>query len=315
MINNPRVMPLAPAAVDSPSRTLVKTGQVTIGEFRCAPSTANFRSAGAITAHTFVFPRRGVWIQHEGAPAFVADPTRITLYNPGQPYERRALDPDGDQSDWIALSGDIVREVVGCHDPNAADSPDRVLRFPFAPSPAQLHLAQRRLYEYIGRTPAPDILYVEERAITLFADTMAGLYARANDGATRHRRGLTRRNRETVEAVCAYLNRTFAENHSLGSIARAVGSSVFHLCRIFRRATGVTVHEYRHHLRLRHALDRLAVERDLLTIALDVGYSGHSHFTAAFRRHFGDVPSRVREAAERSTPPPLPTYSADSVSP
>jgi AraC-like DNA-binding protein len=299
----------------SPSRALVKTAHVTVGQFRCAPSAADFRSAGAITRHTFVFPRRGVWIQHEGAPPFVADPTRITLYNPGQPYERHALDPDGDHSDWIALSDDIVRDVVSAHDPDAADSPDRVLRFAFAPSHAPLHLAQRRLYDYLERTPAPDVLFVEESAVTLFAGTVAGLYARATSGRSRDGRALTRRNRETVEAVCAYLNRTFAENHSLGQIAQAVGTSVFHLCRIFRRGTGSTVHEYRHALRLRHALDRLTVERDLLTIALDLGYSGHSHFTAAFRRHFGDVPSRVRQAADRPTPPSPAPCSADSVSP
>jgi AraC-like DNA-binding protein len=299
----------------SPSRTLVKTAHVTVGQFRCAPSAANFRSAGAITAHTFVFPRRGVWIQHEGAPPFVADPTRVTLYNPGQPYERHALDPDGDHSDWIAVSDDIARDVVASHDPRAADSPDRVLRFAYAPSHAPLHLAQRRLYEYLQRSPAPDVLFIEESALLLFAGTVAGVYARARDGRSRDRRALTRRNHETVEAVCAYLNRTFTENHSLGAIARAVDTSVFHLCRIFRRATGLTVHEYRHHLRLRHALDRLAVERDLLTIALDLGYSGHSHFTAAFRRHFGEVPSRVREAAaDWPTPPPPPTCSSGSAS-
>jgi AraC-like DNA-binding protein len=299
----------------SPSRALVKTAHVTVGQFRCAPSAADFRSAGAITRHTFVFPRRGVWIQHEGAPPFVADPTRITLYNPGQPYERHALDPDGDHSDWIALSDDIVRDVVSAHDPDAADSPDRVLRFAFAPSHAPLHLAQRRLYDYLERTAAPDVLFVEESAVTLFAGTVAGLYARATSGRSRDGRALTRRNRETVEAVCAYLNRTFAENHSLGQIAQAVGTSVFHLCRIFRRGTGSTVHEYRHALRLRHALDRLTVERDLLTIALDLGYSGHSHFTAAFRRHFGDVPSRVRQAADRPTRPSPAPCSADTVSP
>jgi AraC-like DNA-binding protein len=293
----------------------VKTAHVTVGQFRCAPSAANFRSAGAITRHTFVFPRRGVWIQHEGAPPFVADPTRITLYNPGQPYERHALDPDGDHSDWIALSDDIVRDVVSAHDPDAADSPDRVLRFAFASSHAPLYLAQRRLYDYLERTPAPDVLFVEESAVTLFAGTVAGLYARANIGRSRECRALTRRNQETVEAVCAYLNRTFAENQSLGQIAQAAGTSVFHLCRIFRRSTGSTVHEYRHALRLRHALDRLTVERDLLTIALDLGYSGHSHFTAAFRRHFGDVPSRVRQAADRPTPPSPAPCSADSVSP
>jgi AraC-like DNA-binding protein len=30
---------------------------------------------------------------------------------------------------------------------------------------------------------------------------------------------------------------------------------------------------------------------DLTRIALDLGFSSHSHFTAAFRRHFGLTPS------------------------
>lgn len=280
----------------TPSRTLVKTAQVTVGQFRCAPSAPNFRGAGAITAHTFVFPRRGVWIQHEGARPFVADPTRITLYNPGQPYERRALDPEGDHSDWIALSADIVRDVVAGRDRRAANSPDRVLRHAHAPSHADLYLTQRRLHEYLQRTATPDLLLVEETAVALFAGTIASLYDHVQ-GAAPLRGALSRRQRDAVEAACAYLNRTFSENQTLGTIAQAVGTSVFHLCRIFRRGTGLTVHEYRHHLRLRHSLERLSDTPDLLTIALDLGYSGHSHFTAAFRRHFGDVPSRVRERA------------------
>ncbi len=285
-----------PAVVDppGPSRTWVKTGQVTVGEFRCAPSFANFRGAGAITGHTFVFPRRGVWIQHEGAPPFVADPTRITLYNPGQPYERRALDPEGDHSDWIALSEDVVRDVVARFDAPAADSPSRALRYAHAPSRSDVYLAQRRLQHYVRRTPAPDLLLVEEAAVTLFARTIANPYSHLA-GPERPRSRLTARNRQAVEDVRAFLNRTYAENDPLATIARAAGVSSFHLCRIFRRATGLTVHEYRHHLRLRHALDELAGARDLLTIALDLGYSGHSHFTAAFRRHFGDVPSGVRD--------------------
>ena len=70
------------------------------------------------------------------------------------------------------------------------------------------------------------------------------------------------------------------------------------LCRLFRRHTGMTLHEYRTELRLRDALDRLASRRgDLTRIALDLGFSSHSHFTAAFRRAFGMTPTAfVRQA-------------------
>jgi hypothetical protein len=130
------VMPFTPtqaaalrrdAADNGPSHILLRAGDVTVGRFRCAATAGNFRTAGAMTRHCFVFPRRAVWIQHEGQAPFVADPTRITLYNPQQIYERRALDPAGDHSDWIELPDAVVREVAR-YDPAAAESPARVLR-------------------------------------------------------------------------------------------------------------------------------------------------------------------------------------------
>ena len=83
---------------------------------------------------------------------------------------------------------------------------------------------------------------------------------------------------------------------TLARIARAMDCSVFHLCRSFRRATGLTLHDYRDEVRLRLALERLEQgERDLTRLALDLGYSSHSHFTAAFHRSFDMPPSTARK--------------------
>jgi AraC family transcriptional regulator len=276
-------------------RTLATAGEVQVGEFRCTPDERDFGSAGPITRHCLVFPRRGVWIRHEDRPAFVADPTRITLYNPRQPYERRALDPSGDRSDWITVSDAVAREVMARYDPRAADSPDGVFRFPYAPAHSRLYLEHRCVHEYVRRHPAPDLLFVEETTVNLFARTISALYGPA-ETQRRDDARLTQRRREMVEAVCAYLNTTYRRNESLSAIAGLTGTSVFHLCRVFRQGTGVTLHAYRHHLRLRSALEPLQHRNvDLLTVALNLGYSGHSHFTASFRRQFGVVPSRLRE--------------------
>jgi AraC family transcriptional regulator len=87
------------------------------------------------------------------------------------------------------------------------------------------------------------------------------------------------------------------ERLTLARIAAAVGYSMFHLCRSFRQATGLTLHDYREQLRLRLALERLEQgECDLSRLALDLGYSSHSHFTAGFRRSFGAPPSDARRA-------------------
>jgi AraC-like DNA-binding protein len=86
-----------------------------------------------------------------------------------------------------------------------------------------------------------------------------------------------------------------AEPLTLARVAQAVGSSVFHLCRAFKRATGSTLHGYRNELRLRRSLDLIADRpRDLTNVALDVGFSSHSHFTQAFGELFGLTPARFR---------------------
>ena len=69
----------------------------------------------------------------------------------------------------------------------------------------------------------------------------------------------------------------------------------YRLCREFRKATGLTITEYRTRLRLCRALGHLPRAEDLSALALAAGFCSHSHFGAAFRRVFHTTPSRMRE--------------------
>lgn len=102
---------------------------------------------------------------------------------------------------------------------------------------------------------------------------------------------------DAVEAARDVIARRYRENLSLSQIAREVCTSVFHLSRVFHARTGFSLHAYRNHLRLRTALERLAEHNvDLTDLALDLGFSSHSHFTETFRRTFGRTPSAVRRS-------------------
>ena len=120
------------------------------------------------------------------------------------------------------------------------------------------------------------------------------------EGPAAGRPPLSAKHRETVDVARLFLATCPAEPVSLKAIGEAVGVSPFHLCRVFRAITGTTVSRYRHRLRLRATLERVAnAEADLSAVALDHGYSSHSHFTAAFRREFGLTPTQFRRAAGR----------------
>jgi AraC family transcriptional regulator len=69
---------------------------------------------------------------------------------------------------------------------------------------------------------------------------------------------------------------------------------------VFKEQTGVGLHGYIVQLRLRRALAYLEDPRCSLTqIAIGLGFSSHSHFTAAFRQVFAVSPSRARRLLER----------------
>ena len=272
-------------------RIVFATDSVTIGAFRCAADHPCFRDSGPIQQDCFVFPRTAVVIEHAAAPPFVADPSIITLYNRRQRYERRPISADGDRCDWFAVAPDVLRGALADRDPAAADD-ERPIRFMYAPSDAWTYLAQRRLFTDVSGSERFDALAVEERVIALLDRVLALAYG----DARRRSRPDDRRLDHLAHAARAYVAPRAAARLTVAQIADAVGCSVFHLCRVFRRATGLTLHDYREQVRLRIALERLGNgERDLTQLALDTGYSSHSHFTAAFRHAFGVPPSAVRK--------------------
>ncbi len=84
---------------------------------------------------------------------------------------------------------------------------------------------------------------------------------------------------------------------TLAEIAAAAGVSPIYLTNLFKRVEGVALHQYVIRLRLTEALRRLPDAADLTGLAYDVGFSSHSHFTAAFRSRFHATPRAMREFA------------------
>lgn len=103
-----------------------------------------------------------------------------------------------------------------------------------------------------------------------------------------------------VEAAKHAIASNLERNVTLRDLSRAMRCNPSRLCRAFRRSTGQTLTSYRHALRMQVALERLRESQiDLTDLALELGYSSHSHFTHVFRRYLGITPSQVRARGEK----------------
>lgn len=264
---------------------------VCIGTLRCPPEHPLFGDSGPVRNQVFVFPRQSLLIEHDaGVAPFVAGPNVTPLYNAGQAYRRRSVEPrTGVASDWFAVAPDVVLEMARRYHPEVESRPEKPFSVPFVPSPPELYARQRRIFDE-ARLGAGDRVKTEEEVVGLL-DTILEL-ATARQRTLR----LPRNRRQYVEHAKTILARPLDQPASLRSIARHAGVSVYYLCKIFRHDTGFTIHEYRQQLRLRRALDEVLSSHDLLETALQLGFNSHSHFTYAFRKAFGVTPSEFRKA-------------------
>jgi AraC-like DNA-binding protein len=276
-----------------PIETLHFRGEcVGIGTLRCAPDHPLFADSGPVTTHCFAFPRSAVLIAREHHRPLVEDATLVSFYNRSERYRRRAVSRRGDVADWFAIEPAVLIEAVAEFDPAVRDQPGRPFRVPATAIDSPTFLLQRSLVERVQRDPTLDTAYVDERALALLDRVLTQAY-----GPLRLPREGAGRAREIVELTKEVLARTFTQNLPLTQIARYVDASPFYLCRVFRMRTGTTIHDARNRLRLRRSLEALAeTAQDLLSISLGLGYSSHSHFTAAFRREFGMTPSAFRRS-------------------
>lgn len=288
----------------STDEVLLRSDIATVGTFFVARDDARFAEAGPITeGPVLVFPRHSCVIEQEGRPPFVADPTVVVRYNRGTAYQRRPLSAHGDRCDWFSFREGILRDALGTLDAAIAERGTAILPLGPAPSDPRSYLLQRSIVRQLrDRTPV-DPLAIEEQLLALL-QRLAGVLVRSTPAP---KPASQRAAIELARRVCHVLGETYLESLSVHAIAQRVDTSPFHLCRQFRAATGHTLHGYRNQLRMRDALGLLSDGRpDLTRIALDLGFSSHSHFSAAFRAAFGVTPSTYRKHPSRSQAQHLP---------
>src|SRR5262249_58344597 len=232
------------------TETLLVSGDTAAaGTFACPRANPLFGGGMPSTAHCIVFSRTPVWIQHEGAPWYVADPTVVTFHSRGRAYRRRRVSDAGDRCDWIALRDDVVRDALRTWSPAAADADP--VRFPHqcAVAAVSLYAHQRRVFDRLARGEC-DGLAVEEHASALLRDALAVAFGRNS------REALT--SQDAVQHAREIIARDPGASVRLTELAHRAGLSPFQLCRAFVRVCGETMTAYRLRLRLLTSLEPLS---------------------------------------------------------
>ncbi len=92
----------------------------------------------------------------------------------------------------------------------------------------------------------------------------------------------------------AYLDERRGERVTLEELSRAVGASPFHLQRLFKRALGISPHDYQRELRLEDAKRLLADGRGVTEALFGAGYGSVSRFYEKASSRLGMAASEYR---------------------
>lgn len=97
-----------------------------------------------------------------------------------------------------------------------------------------------------------------------------------------------------VARARAFLDENLADKVTLDDLAAEAGLTPFRLLRSFRKATGLTPHQYQLQARIRQAHARLRRNEFLADVAAAVGFADQAHMTRVFKAVMGGTPGQFR---------------------
>lgn len=227
-------------------------------------------------------PYRGAFVWHVGRDDVLADPNRVVFVTGDEPF-RMSRPVEGGYAELIVtVATEMLCELMGTSIPSLPRAPV----FRDRSRPASLPLQR------LGAT----LVHTADAASALGTDERLILFVRAALECPDPRYTASPSTRRLVSRAKAYLADHVSGPIQLQQVAHAVGTTPAYLTTLFRQLEGQPLHKYLVQLRLARALVELPHTTDITTLAADLGFASHSHFSAVFRRAFGCTPSSFRAA-------------------
>jgi len=266
--------------------SLLKSSTVTIRETYCQGSCRHQSPEECTDTTQLVFPYRGVYMRHVGNDQSVAEANQVLFFNAAEGYQVSHPVPGGDASLTLVISEPQLRELA----PPALLRGGATLKF----RSQRLRIDARAqalvaLLRHSLRHKLAEPLEAESLALTLVQRVLGP--------RTTHAASASAGRQRLVDRIKLVLASDLARRWTLAEIAAEVRGSPVYLTQVFQQVEGVPLYRYQLRLRLARALDLIAQYDDLSALGLDLGFSSHSHFSAAFRAVYGRTPSEFRRSA------------------
>ena len=266
-------------------KLLLKTDTLAIRDVVCDGACRQASAEECAAATHLVFPYRGVYVRHLGRSDAVAEANQVLFFNEAEGYRVSHPISGGDASLDLMMDEAAVRELA----PKGMVRQGNTVAF-----------HQQRL-RIDPRTQALMALlrHSLNRSVaeTLEAETLAlTLIRRALGERTSHAAGASPGRRKLVDRAKVVLSTDLTRRWTLAEIGAEVGVSPVYLTQVFQQVEAMPLYRYHLRLRLARALDLLGRYDDLTALSVDLGFSSHSHFSAAFRQAYGRTPAEFQRS-------------------
>lgn len=268
--------------------TLLSTPTVTVRDVVFKGGASRSRAAEATTETThLVFPYRGVFVRHVGSDDVVGDANQVLFFSAEERHRISHPAAGGDASLVLIIEKALLHEMA----PHVSAEEGEKLRFLIRRKRIDPRTqALVALLRHSLRAGLAEPLEGESLALTLAQRALGARTSHAADEQSFAQRRL-------VDRVKLALASDIARRWTLAEIAAETGGSPVYLTQVFRQVEGVPLYRYQLRLRLARALDLIDQYDDLSALSYDLGFSSHSHFSAAFKQAYGRTPTVFRQSA------------------
>jgi AraC family transcriptional regulator len=265
---------------------MLTTRTVDVWNVTCPGHIRHLADEECATSTHLIFPYRGVYVHHVGNSRTVVEASQVLFINADEPYRVSHPIKGGDSTLSIRVEPETLLELAPARHqhPKGRSAFDRSGTGADSRTQQLAATVRQRLHQ-----GTVDALGAEELTLELVRHTLGEKRWRAPNSSGAGPRRL-------ADRVKLLLSSDLGRRWTLSEAAKSVGVSPVYLTQAFKRVEDVPLYRYHLRLRLARALDLLADYDDLTNLALDLGFTSHSHFTAAFRKVYGVTPSAFQHS-------------------